>query len=368
MGVKSHLPKPIQINIYGPGTSSQMYIAHLLDLALEASGIRHVINHINDVNQFIAKNINTVPAIEVDGKVVFELTGKEDYHTHTRKFIQAILKQYNYGNMKKLIVPTDFSPCSIHAFGYAMQLAHYMNAYVNVLHVYYPAYEAFNVDSTFYDRELTKRKTMLEDLVSSNSKDFIGEVLHTPMVEGETLIGLPSDVIIEASKTSKLVLMGAQGYSELKNAILGSVSQVVAIHAECNVMVVPSNATFKPLNKIVLFLSYDRLKDETIAQFAELANVFSADVDLVHFLEHGKAPLEDSNLLSLKEALKGECEIKLLYGKDFKDAVTEYLAQNEVDLISIVRKKKSYFIDLFIKSHTEEMLSVPNVPILVVHE
>lgn len=364
----SHLLKPMEINIYGSGTSSQMYLGHLLDMAFEASGIRHVINHINDVNQFLAKNINTVPAIEVDGKVVFELKDKDDYHTHTRKFIQEILKKHNYGNMKKILVPTDFSPCSTHAFAYAMQLAHYMNAYVNLLHVYYPAYEAFGVDSSFYDNELTKRKSILEDLVSANNKDFIGEVLNTPMVEGDTLIGLPSDVIIEVSKKSELVVMGAQGYSALKNALLGSVSQLVAVHAESNVMVVPSNATFKPFKKIVLFLSYDKLKDETISQFVDLANVFGSDVDLVHFLEKGKDPKDDPNFSAFDEALKGKCDIKLIHGKDFKDAAKEYLSQNEVDLISIVRKKKSYFIDLFIKSHTEEMLSIPNVPILVVHE
>ena len=110
------------------------------------------------------------------------------------------------------------------------------------------------------------------------------------------------------------------------------------------------------------------LKKETVAQFAELANSFGGDVDLVHFLEHGKEPHEDTNLIAFKEAIKGNCEVKLLYGSDFKGAVTEFLTQNKVDLISIVRKKKSYFVDLFIKSHTEEMLSVPNTPILVVHE
>ena len=145
----SHLDTPMQVNIYGSGTSSQIYLAHLLDVAFDASGIDYVINHINDVNQFIAKNINAIPAIEVDGKVIFELKNKEDYHTHTRKFIQEFLKKYNYGNMKKILVPTDFSPCSTNAFSYAMQLAHYVNGYVNLLHVYYPAYEAFGVDSTF---------------------------------------------------------------------------------------------------------------------------------------------------------------------------------------------------------------------------
>jgi nucleotide-binding universal stress UspA family protein len=364
----SHIAKPIEINIYGSGTSSQMYLSHLLDIAFKASDIGYVIKHINDVNQFIAKNINTVPSIEIDGEVIFELKGAEDYHTHTRKFIQEFLKTHNFGNMKKILVPTDFSPCSTHAFGYAMQLAHYMNAYVSLLHVYYPAYEAFGVDSTFYDTELTKRKTTLEKLVSSNNKDFIGEVLNTPMVEGETSVGLPTDVIIEASKTSQLVVLGAQGYSALKNAILGSVSQLVAIHAKSNVMVIPANATFKPLNKIALFLSYGKLKEKTINQFSELANTFGADVDLVHFLEHGKSPKDDPNSLLFQKALKGKCEVKLLYGNDFKGTVNEFLALNEVDLISIVRKKKSYFVDLFIKSHTEEMLSVPKTPILVVHE
>lgn len=59
-------------------------------------------------------------------------------------------------------------------------------------------------------------------------------------VTREVTHGRPVAVLTEASRTAQLVVVGAQGRSELTGLLLGSVSQGVLHHADCPVVVVRS--------------------------------------------------------------------------------------------------------------------------------
>jgi nucleotide-binding universal stress UspA family protein len=71
---------------------------------------------------------------------------------------------------------------------------------------------------------------------------------HGERVDGALRNGDAATVLIDASRSSDMLVLGSRGYGPLRAVLLGSVSQAVIRHATCPVVVVPRSATHEPRN------------------------------------------------------------------------------------------------------------------------
>ncbi|HET9844182.1 MAG TPA: universal stress protein [Nitrospira sp.] len=139
-------------------------------------------------------------------------------------------------SIKRILVPTDLSDCSLDALEYAAVVAKQSQASVELLHVLEPVY--YGIDFTFEhadDREKKRKRIAqaLEDLSASLSK---AGIITKTCIRG----GMPPDTILEYVQTSAsdLIVMGTHGRRGLSHLVAGSVTEAVLRHSTCPVLAV----------------------------------------------------------------------------------------------------------------------------------
>ena len=67
----------------------------------------------------------------------------------------------------------------------------------------------------------------------------IAELGSSTPISREVVEGHPVSVLVEASRTARLLVLGSHGYGRFHHAVLGSTSDDVVRHAECPVVIIP---------------------------------------------------------------------------------------------------------------------------------
>src|SRR5436189_570017 len=141
--------------------------------------------------------------------------------------------------VKRILVPLDFSGCSVFALRYAVNLAKGVDASLLLVHVASslltpPEMEYVHVDLRKFQAEIEKHATA--KLTTIAQKEIPATVPATPIIRH----GTPWEEITRAAKDRKadLIIIGTHGYKGLKHMFLGSTAEKVVRFAGCPVLVV----------------------------------------------------------------------------------------------------------------------------------
>lgn len=141
--------------------------------------------------------------------------------------------------LKRILVPVDFSECASKALEYALPFARQFGATLLVTHViqpYIPIPEMTGVDVELIEaqmREAAERE--LKVVCKALSSDVTSEQVLR--------IGHPQTEIVRAAKelNADLIIVSTHGRSGLAHVFLGSTAERVIRHAGCPVLVVREN-------------------------------------------------------------------------------------------------------------------------------
>lgn len=148
-------------------------------------------------------------------------------------------------NLKKILVPVDFSPSSRRALEYALALAERFQGKVEVLHCWeVPAY--LRPDLTVWSGEVSV--TLADHArreAEKGMQEFLADLKATGSVTSRVVAGAPYATILAACDETAcdLVVMGTHGRTGLSHLVLGSVAEKVVRHAKCPVMTVRAPKT-----------------------------------------------------------------------------------------------------------------------------
>lgn len=141
-------------------------------------------------------------------------------------------------DIRKILVPLDFSEYSEPAFRWAVALAEKWQAHVLVLHVVprtsYPSMGTESFDMGDFEAGLRAG-------AEAQAKEFMTTMQNRGVpIEVRTLVGEPFHDIchVAEQERSNLIVMGSHGRAGLSHVLLGSIAERVVRHAPCPVLVV----------------------------------------------------------------------------------------------------------------------------------
>ena len=139
--------------------------------------------------------------------------------------------------LKRILVPIDFSDCSMKALQYALPLAKEHQAAITLLYVVPPAYgagEYGGIDCA--QLEAGMREGGEKELAKLAVDEVRGAVATDTLVR----VGSPRREIIETARSlpADLIVISTHGRTGLKHVCLGSVAEHVVQRAPCPVFVV----------------------------------------------------------------------------------------------------------------------------------
>ena len=140
--------------------------------------------------------------------------------------------------LERILVPVDFSDCSLDALEYAAVVAQQAKASLMLLHVLEPV--SYGLDFTLGH---SRTREQVRETWTKRLEELASSLMVTQVpVESQLRGGHPADSILDSAKTlpCDLIVMGTHGRRGISHAFSGSVAEAVLRKALCPVIAVRS--------------------------------------------------------------------------------------------------------------------------------
>ena len=134
-------------------------------------------------------------------------------------------------DIKKILVPVDFSANSDKLIDYALSFAEKFSASLSLLNVIEKpmAYDGFG--NAKFEEEM-------QEAIERKMDKLIDERQVGPRISGtKVVIGDTVDTILEAATEHDMIIIGTHGYRGLEKILMGNVAERVVKNSPCPVLV-----------------------------------------------------------------------------------------------------------------------------------
>lgn len=356
--------------------------AHLIKGQLEAEGIECFLTNINLVQPDIATGVN-VRIHKSDENRAYNIIEdmKDNFGNAKMKAVQQLR------DIRRILVPVDFSAFSLSAIDYAIGLAQILKAEVKLFYSYYNPVvgsdpnldgqiNTLQLDNVINDLAFQAKKQM-KNLKSEVQKRIQLQNLSNVKLSYTLDVGSPAEVILhQISKYNPgIVIMGTKGQGKSSYNILGSVTQKIIEKAKIPVLTIPENSKFKGIdfeNKVMFATNFDPADFKSLRKLMTLVRPFNMNINFVHFSSDETYKLDETRMNRLKEHfLKEYSEHDItcdnIVSTNIVEAMQKYIENNQIDLIALTTHKRGMIEKLFNPSLAKKMLFHSNIPLLVFH-
>lgn len=278
--------------------------------------------------------------------------------------------------MKKILVPTDFSPNSLRAADYAVQLARHSHASICLVHTCNEILEnAFAgqqaMINEYNESILNKARQELSNLQNS-IQDTEQLTVTTHIFEGAIRPGIEKAA---RDLEADLVIMSTLGHAGLREWIFGSHTAGIISHSEVPVLAIPLEYEWSWPKKLLITIR-DKEEAGLLRPAFKLAAAFDAEVEVAFFSdEDERTPIgfmEDARELNrLEEELHrlypaAHVTTAHLSGHRFLETLQEHIEKQSIDILAMITHPRTLVASLFNRSLTRQMAYQTKVPLLAI--
>ncbi len=275
--------------------------------------------------------------------------------------------------MRKVVVPTDFSPNAFNALKYTCQVFKYERSEIYILHAY--ADEVYRQDTvvkrSFLDeiKEVTYQKTQQK---LKETLDQIQEYSPNPKHKFNLIsaFGTLTDEINDLVNTENIdvVVMGTRGETNDRKITFGSNTLQVLKYVQSPVLAVPEEYAYHPPKEMLFPTDYMvPYKRRELKLLCELSGSFRASIHMLYINPLRKLSLrQEDNLEFLKECLqKAELTFETTEEIDKTVAITKYIVHKDIDMLVMVNSRHSHLEDMLYRSTIDKIGLHIKIPFLV---
>ncbi|MBW4360479.1 universal stress protein [Flavobacterium taihuense] len=272
--------------------------------------------------------------------------------------------------MKKILFPTDFSDVSKNAFIYALKLADAIDAEIITLHVYQldsPAYLDVSIylQEIYEYEELTNFENYKDEVPVLRKMAEANNLSHIK-ISNVLLQGNLVDEVIKISKKENIdfIVLGTKGVTHLREIFLGTIATKIMNESKAIVLAIPEKCEYKPIEKILFTTKYNIIDIEALQKVQALARVFHSHIDCLN-VKPPHTVYKDDFVVDFKNVFKDQnVDFHSILSNDVEGVILNFIEQNNINMIAIHVKHRSFFQKLFDVSLSKKLAFHSNIPIL----
>ena len=274
-------------------------------------------------------------------------------------------------NIKKILIPLDFSETSLLALEHGAYMASLFKADMLLLNVVKPNWTAFSIENSPLPMDALEQQSRyaLEKL------DALAKKIHEEeAINVETLCetGRVCPVILSAAKkhNADLIVMGTHGISGFEERFIGSNAYRVVNESPCPVITIQRHAERKGFKDIVLPIDnsfYTRQKVQHAVQFSLHYGSRIHLLGLSNTTDETEMNKLNIKLEQIEEVLDKQ---RILYSKEIQTGLNyakltiAYAERIQADLIMIMTEWEEDITGIFIGPFARQIVNHSKIPVM----
>jgi nucleotide-binding universal stress UspA family protein len=271
--------------------------------------------------------------------------------------------------MKRILVPCDFSPTAEQAYAFALDLAKRTDGEIFVLRVidipfmyesYSPTMPAF-LNLEVWDKLVADSTENFRKMKSSHGQQ--ADVTFR-VIEGPTTLTILD--FIEKEKID-LVVMGTKGASGLDEVIIGSNTEKIVQLAKVPVLAISKAVNFDSIRKIVVPTTLELDQPGFVNKVKELQKLFRATLHLLAINTPYNAKRSKYVYRDLEDYAKhyqlSDCTLHIREDFDEQAGILGFMDDIHGDMIAMATHGRRGLAHLFVGSITEHVVNHTHFPI-----